>query len=189
MEKKYELIPSNKEGLFRIRALRDFGVVKYGDIGGYVEDDNNLSHDGDCWIYNDAQVYDNAKVSEHAQIGGNAKIYGNARIFRFARIFDNAQVCGDATISSCVTVYGRAKIYTGYIIEQSDHIVIGPIGSRNDFVTFFKVEDKIMVSLTTCDFEGHICEFENRVKEYHKKNRSGKQYLSSINYVKELFNI
>ena len=33
MAKKFELIPSDKGGVFRIKALRDFGVVKKGDVG------------------------------------------------------------------------------------------------------------------------------------------------------------
>ena len=37
MDNKYELIPSDIEGLFRIKALKDFNDVKKGDIGGYVE--------------------------------------------------------------------------------------------------------------------------------------------------------
>ena len=30
--KQYELIPSEIAGLFRVRALRDFGSVKAGDL-------------------------------------------------------------------------------------------------------------------------------------------------------------
>ena len=36
MSKKYKLIPSDKQGLYRVKALRDFANVKKGDIGGYV---------------------------------------------------------------------------------------------------------------------------------------------------------
>ena len=37
MGNKYELISSDREGLYRVKALRDFNNVKKGDIGGYVE--------------------------------------------------------------------------------------------------------------------------------------------------------
>ena len=43
MEKKYELIPSDREGLYRVKALRDFNDVKKGDIGGYIQSERNLS--------------------------------------------------------------------------------------------------------------------------------------------------
>ena len=59
MDKKYELIPSDIEGLFRIKALKDFNDVKKGDIGGYIQSENNLSQLDDCWIYDNAVVRDN----------------------------------------------------------------------------------------------------------------------------------
>ena len=56
MKRKYELtdetIQINGKTLHRIKALKDFGDVKKGDIGGYVENEWNLSQDGECWIYN-----------------------------------------------------------------------------------------------------------------------------------------
>ena len=66
---KYEI---NEEG--RIVALKSFGDVKEGDVGGFVASEANLSQEGNCW------VYDNAKVSENAVVSGNAKVYGNARV-------------------------------------------------------------------------------------------------------------
>lgn len=52
--------------LFRIKALVEFGTVKAGDLGGYVEKEENLDHDGDAWVSGDAQVYGNARVSGDA---------------------------------------------------------------------------------------------------------------------------
>ncbi len=39
--------------LYHIKALKDFDDVKAGTIGG-IEKETNLSHEGNCWIYNDA---------------------------------------------------------------------------------------------------------------------------------------
>lgn len=36
--------------LRRIRALKSFGSVKSGDLGGYVQSEDNLSHSGRCWF-------------------------------------------------------------------------------------------------------------------------------------------
>lgn len=36
--------------LFRIKALIEFGNVKAGDLGGYIEKEENLSHMGDAWV-------------------------------------------------------------------------------------------------------------------------------------------
>ena len=66
--KKYELTNETKTlaggtVLHRIRALRDiprFGV-KAGELGGFVEEENNLSQDGDAWVSGNTKVYGNAK--------------------------------------------------------------------------------------------------------------------------------
>lgn len=84
MEKKYKLTSEKIEHLgktlYRIEALIDFGNVKKGDKGGFIERENNLSQNGDAWIYGDAKIYDNAWIYGNARIYGNAKIYGNAEI-------------------------------------------------------------------------------------------------------------
>lgn len=48
--------------LFRIQALFDFGSVKKGDLGGWVESEENLSHSGDAWVYRGAKICGNAKI-------------------------------------------------------------------------------------------------------------------------------
>lgn len=65
--KKYELVLDDTiqvlgETLYRIRALRDFGGVRAGDIGGYIAKEKNLSHDRNAWVYGDAQVSGDARV-------------------------------------------------------------------------------------------------------------------------------
>lgn len=53
MEKKYQLLATgtyeiaNTHTLYRVQALRDFADVRAGDLGGYVEEEANLSHEGE----------------------------------------------------------------------------------------------------------------------------------------------
>ena len=54
--------------LFRIKALIEFGNVKAGDLGGYIEKEENLSHMGNAW------------VSGNAQVSGDAQVFGDARV-------------------------------------------------------------------------------------------------------------
>ena len=54
--------------LHRIVAVRSFSNVKEGDIGGWIEKEENLSHDGDCWVFDEACVFDNAEVCEDALV-------------------------------------------------------------------------------------------------------------------------
>lgn len=58
--------------LFRIKALIDFGSVKAGEFGGFVEKEENLSHNGDAWVSGNAKVSGDAKVSNNACVSGNA---------------------------------------------------------------------------------------------------------------------
>ena len=83
--KKYELTEETVtvfgKTLYRIRAVRDFGSVKTGEFGGYIEKEENLSHFGNAWIYGDAWVFGDARVS------GNAWVYGNAEVFNTRHFF------------------------------------------------------------------------------------------------------
>lgn len=90
--KKYELIKSDLEGLFRIRALKDFNGVKNGDIGGYVEFEHNLEHEGNCWIYDNAKVIGKAVVSEEARVYGNSVVCDYAHVCGKAIIDDNSEI-------------------------------------------------------------------------------------------------
>ena len=59
--KKYEMteetIEVNGRTLHRIKALKDFGDVKKGELGGYIESEKNLNENGNAWVYGDARVY------------------------------------------------------------------------------------------------------------------------------------
>ena len=83
--KKYELTEETVtvygKTLYRIRAVRDFGSVKTGEFGGYIEKEENLSHFGNAWVSGDAKVYGEARVS------GNAWVYGNAEVFNTRHFF------------------------------------------------------------------------------------------------------
>ena len=67
--------------LFRIKALVKFGDVIAGELGGYVEKEENLAQDGDAWVYGNAEVYGNAKVYGDACVLDNAKVCGNAEVY------------------------------------------------------------------------------------------------------------
>lgn len=118
--KKFELttkISFNGRTLYRIRALKDFGVVKKGDLGGYVEKESNLSQTGDAWIYDDAKVMDNAIVKENATLHHNAEVYDKAIVSGLASVNENVTLRDKATVSDNAILYGNvilvddAKIY------------------------------------------------------------------------------
>ena len=130
MEKKYiltsETIEFNKHILHRIKALKDFGDVKKGDLGGWLEKESNLSHEGNCWVYDEAAVYSEAKVMgdaevhddvdvvNHSIVQGNAKVFDGAKISDHSSVMGNAEVRGDVWVDESSIVQGHAKVTGKY---------------------------------------------------------------------------
>jgi len=71
------VLPNGKV-LYRIQALKDFGSVKKGDLGGWIESEKNLSQDGSCWVFDQARVFGQALIFGQAQVFGEACISGEA---------------------------------------------------------------------------------------------------------------
>jgi len=123
MSKKYKLGQKHPiENLHRIVALRDGPWGPSETIGGWIESEKNLSHDGDCWIYNNAQVSGNTKVFGSACVFVNAKVFDNATIHGKAKVYGNALVSGNAKVSGNATIHGKAKV-CGNAIFNGDEIV------------------------------------------------------------------
>ena len=163
--KKFELTDefiTNAFGnkLFRIKAIVDFGTIRAGELGGFVEKEENLSNDDNAWVYGNAQVYGNALVSGNAQVYGNASVYGNAWVYDDARISGNAQVSGNAS------VFGNA-----------DYAVVEGFGRYFRATTFFRCKDKILRVQCGC-FYGDLAEFREIVKKTHGDSKYAKEYLA-----------
>lgn len=107
----------------RIRALQDFGDVKAGDLGGYVESEANLSHTGDCWIYDGSIACCDAVVRDDAVLKDGA-VMGQA-----AQLRDAAEVSGNVTMKGCAEVSGHASVSCGGMFSRdriglSGHAVV-----------------------------------------------------------------
>ena len=88
--KHFELTTESKvdsfgRTLFRVKLTIDCKWGKAGDLGGWVQKDENIQ--------------DNAWVSDNAQVSGNAWVYGDARVSGNARVYDSAWVSGNAVVS------------------------------------------------------------------------------------------
>ena len=156
--KKYELTAESivKFGrtLFRIKALVAFENVEEGELGGFVEKEGNLDQSGDAWVSGDAQVYGDALVS------GNARVYGDARVS------GNAQVYGDAQI-----------------FKMSHYVVAGPLGSRDDFTTFFRTKHHTIGVKCGC-FRGNTDELLKAVETVHGDNKHAQAYKAAVDLAK-----
>ena len=157
MSKKYELVESSKiilknVILYRIKALIDIpNIVKAGELGGYIESEKNLSHEGNCWVADDAFVYSNAyvsgdaKVYGDAQVSGNAKVfgnafvYGNAKVYGDAFVYDDAHVYGESSVCGRAKIQGKSEIYGIARIESNMTICDGNIDS-NDKIVYLEID-------------------------------------------------
>ena len=64
--RKYEIVNTynwNGKIIKQIRALRSFGNIKKNSIGGWIESESNLSHEGNCWITDGCIVCGDTKVT------------------------------------------------------------------------------------------------------------------------------
>ena len=146
--------------LFRIKALVSFGNVEKGELGGFIEKEDNLSHDGNAWVYGDAQVSGNARVYGNAWVSGNAQVSGDARVY------GNAWVYGDARVSGDAQVYGDA-----------DYATVKGFGRFFRATTFFRCKDKILRVQCGC-FYGDLEQFREIVKKTHGDSKRAKEYLA-----------
>lgn len=173
--KKFELttdkIKSNGVTLHRIKALIDFGDVKAGELGGYVEKETNLSQYGGAWVYRHAQVFGNAWVFDNALVCGNAEVY------------DDAWVCGNAEVYDDAEVYGNA-----WVCSNADYIYLKGFGSHNRSTTIFRAKSGNICVSCGC-FIGSLQEFENKVKETHGNNKFAKEYLALVEAAKIHFEV
>ena len=173
--KKFELTTesiTNVAGkkLFRIKALIDFGDVKAGEVGGYVEKEGNVSQDGNAWVYGNARVYGNAWVSGDAWVSGNTRVYGNAWVYGDARVYGNARVYGDAR------VYGNARISgDAWVSGNADYTLIQGFGTEFRCTTFYRGKNKKIMVNCGC-FHGDLKEFKKQVKET-RSGKIAKEYL------------
>ena len=252
--KKYELTDITKtENIFgkpvtlhRIRALKDFGDVKAGEFGGWVEHEGNLSQSDNCWLYDEGTVCGNGKVSDcgvvcdHGAVSDNGIVRGHGMVYKYGRIFDNGKlfdngevydhgvvsgngvvcdygvvsgngwvcgrgvvqnhgvvsdygivcdysvvsgngmVCGNGMVSGNGRVSGNCVISgDGEIFKPEQVLTVGPIGSRNDYTTFYRAKDSRIWVTCGC-FCGSLEDFARKVEETHGDTKYGITYKQAI---------
>lgn len=142
VNEKYELttdkIRIGNTNLYRIKAISDFGEVKTGDYGGYIEKEDNLSFkEGElAWVKDRAIVYGDARISgnaivqdyaivsdsvtitDNAVVGGNSRVSGNVSVSEYGKVYGNAIVKDSAKVYGHGEVFGNARLYErGYVFD------------------------------------------------------------------------
>ena len=101
--KKFELTENYKmrfgRKLFQIRALVSIkDVVEAGELGGYIEKEENLSQFGNAWVSGNACVFGNALVTGNSRVTENARVSGNAFVTGNSLVSGNAFVAGNSCV-------------------------------------------------------------------------------------------
>ena len=147
---KYEITDIAHEKypfLHRIRALRDIGTeVKAGDLGGFVESEENLSFEpgDDAWIFDDAIsagegcVDKGSILRERAVVCGCAYVSHGAELTGDSRAEDDAYIRG-ARLSRCARASGSSMIL------QSPSTKVAPI-LCGDCAVYGKVVGDVMLA-------------------------------------------
>lgn len=118
----------NGRVLHQIVALRDFGMISKGELGGWIETYNNLDQEGKAWVTNNACVYESARVFQNAFIGGSARVAGkalvteNALVNGNAYVYENAEVHGHAYVMGNAHIYGDACVGCSAAIRGNAHV-------------------------------------------------------------------
>lgn len=141
MPKKYRL--TDEIMVYEGVKLHRIQHLTSNRLGGWVQYESNLRHDGKCWIHAEAKVYGDATISDDAQVHDDAvvfesanvhgrsrihdfaKIYGHARVndssvWDSARVFGNA-ICVDSVLHNQAQIYGRAYIKGSRV---QDHVQV-----------------------------------------------------------------
>ena len=213
--KKYELTTETLQfaghTLHRIKALRDFGSVKAGELGGWIESEENLSQANNSWVYNNAKVfdkarvygdaavlddatvcgyaivhdnvrvYDNAEVSDYVEVFENAIVFGHAKVYGLTRIFGNAIVLGNAILFGHAKVYGKATING----DAKVHDAVDYIVFKNFWSSgrYFTWTRSNNKWSVGC-FYGTGEELIN--KAYNDSEKSGREYERVVRYVESI---
>lgn len=105
--------------LYRIQALRDFGDVKEGEFGGWIESEKNLSHEGDAWVSGNARVYGDADIKTTGDI---CSMSGFGSEYRTTTAFRTKN--GDVHVT-CGCFYGNLDDFYNRVEETHGDTLYG----------------------------------------------------------------
>lgn len=171
--------------LHRIISLIDFGNVKAGTMGGFVESENNLSQDGLAWVMDNACVMDDARVLGDAKVCGNACVRERASVMDEACVMDSALVMGGAEISGHAVVCDAAMIDSAAVVCDYAK-VCGQVGVYES-VTFNKnvvVGESIDYITVRNPFNGHIITWTRSDRRWADGASVGDAALADTPFVK-----
>ena len=197
--RKYELTNISMEfgikTLYRIRALKDFSDVKVGDLGGWVQSEDNLSQKGECWIYDEAKCMDNARMYDNSKMFDNTEMFDDSAMYEYSVmngysiIFGNSEMYGDSEMHDHSRMYGDSilkdeeKLY-GELISKVDKF-IDISNPKGEMVTGVLKDGEVLFNV------GNLSEINKEEfldilyngNEIIEESSSRKEYVKIINII------
>ena len=117
--------------LHRIQATRNSYWAKAGELGGFVESEDNLR--GEAWVADESKVWGGACLLDRSLTRDNAQVFDKCTLMEMVRVEGNSRIHSYETV-----VRGAANIYSGVIEDSKDYIVFqgfyegGPLTAYRD---------------------------------------------------------
>lgn len=162
--------------LYRIKALKSFGLIKKGDLGGYIESYINLSQEGNCWVNGNAKVYDSAQLSDNAFVCESVEVYDNAKLYDSAKMFGSSKAFGYSRIGGNATIYGNAIVY-GFALIAGDTF----IGDHAKVYEHAIIGDKVGI-LDYAEVLGNVNVLGDATISHNAVIKSNKDYIVFKNW-------
>lgn len=195
--RKYQIIRDDEhkieyEGktLYRIQALRDVSTrVKAGDMGGYIENYDNLSQVNECWVGGNAQVFDlavvkdNALIMDHSEISDDSVIGTDVIVCGISHIRGKSVIISTSYEDKNIRIMGLDLNDHARINSFKDFIMVHNVANKYDILAYHKAipnpkdvnpedfaktlknEDFVKISVQKL-FPLHAIEFEGTFSEY-----------------------
>ena len=101
--------------LRQIECIRDFKFAHAGELGGFIEKEENLG--GEAWVDEGAQVWGEAKVINGSVLRDNARVYGRSKVRNGSVIYDEARVYDYALVAEAFDALAFTRKTTARLID------------------------------------------------------------------------
>ena len=97
--------------LFKIEAVKNFGSVRIGDLGGFIESEDNLSHYDNCWVDIGGMVFDKARIVDNAIVKEGGVVIGPNSMINKDIVVYGVVINIDCVHLDTVTVFERDTVH------------------------------------------------------------------------------
>ena len=196
IKRHYELTDNTIEVdghvLHQIICTESFSFAIKGDLGGFIEDYQNLGGNG--WVCNNAKVYEGAVVIGNGIVGGHATIRNKAQVSGNAKVFGYATISGICDIEGTANIGGEVVIDSSKALHINNGFIFGDavINSCSDYITFknWWSSGRSFTWTRSNDMWSVGCFYgtgkELIAKAYKDSEVSGREYERVVKYVESI---